>query len=53
MKKALVIMLTSAVMMAAVACGSNNTSAPAAEAPAEEAQAEETTQEVETATARS
>ena len=34
--------------MAAVACGSNNTSAPAAEAPAEEAQAEETTQEVET-----
>ena len=48
MKKALVIMLTSAVMMAAVACGSNNTSAPAAEAPAEEAQAEETTQEVET-----
>ena len=42
------IMLTSAVMMAAVACGSNNTSAPAAEAPAEEAQAEETTQEVET-----
>lgn len=50
MKKALVILLTSTVMMMAVACGSSTTSTPAAEAPAEEAEAEEETQEVESET---
>ncbi len=45
MKKAIVIMLTSAMMVAAVACGSSNTSAPAAEKPAEETAEEKTEEE--------
>ena len=48
MKKAIVILLTGAMMMAAVACGSNSSSsAPAAETPAEETQTEETEETVE------
>ena len=47
MKKAIVILLTGAMMMAAVACGSNSSSsAPAAETPAEETQTEETEETV-------
>ena len=52
MKKAIVIMLTGAMMLAAVACGNNNTSSsapatPAAETPAEETEAEPAEETVE------
>ena len=48
MKKAIVIMLTGAMMLAAVACGGGSGSSSTPAAPAEETQTEETEQKEET-----